>query len=99
MTLGTTPAKDRLVRLLGLPGQKITYEQARDLLDHPDPTVRATLGGRDDVEPEILFFLASDPDAAVRRIVAVNGAAPPKANLLLAADEDADVRHDLADRV
>ena len=58
----TTPAKDRLVRLLGLPGQKITYEQARDLLDHPDPAVRAALAARADVEPEILFFLARDPD-------------------------------------
>jgi uncharacterized protein (DUF2336 family) len=99
MSPGTTPAKDRLVRLLGLPGQKITYEQARDLLDHPDQTVRAALGARTDVEPEILFFLANDPDASVRRTVANNGAAPVKANLLLAADEDADVRYDLADRV
>ncbi len=96
---GGAPAKDRLVRMLGLPGQKITYEQARDLLDHSDPVVRATLAAREDVEPEILFFLARDPDAAVRRAVAINGAAPVKANLLLAADEDADVRSDLADRM
>ena len=75
MTSSTTPSKDRLVRLLGLPGQKITYEQARDLLDHPDATVRSTLGARADVEPEILFFLASDPDAAVRRTVANNATA------------------------
>ena len=96
---GRAPAKDRLVRMLGLPGQKITYEQARDLLDHSDPAVRATLAAREDVEPEILFFLARDPDAAVRRAVAINGAAPVKANLLLAADDDADVRSDLADRM
>lgn len=96
---GATPAKDRLVRLLGLPGHKVTYEQARDLLDHPDPQVRASLAARQDVEPEILFFLARDPDAAVRRAVAVNAVTPVKANLLLAADEDEDVRHDLADRV
>lgn len=96
---GVAPAKDRLVRMLGLPGHKVTYEQARDLLDHPDPAVRASLAARDDVEPEILFFLARDPDPAVRRTVAVNNTAPVKANLLLAADEDADVRFDLADRV
>ena len=95
----TTPAKDRLVRLLGLPGHKVTYEQARDLLDHPDPEVRASLGEREDVEPEILFFLARDPDAHVRRTVAINAVAPVKASLLLAADEDADVRHDLAERL
>jgi uncharacterized protein (DUF2336 family) len=95
----TTPAKDRLVRMLGLPGHKVTYEQARDLLDHPDPAVRGSLAQREDVEPEILFFLARDPDAGVRRTVAANAAAPVKANLLLAADEDGDVRQDLADRI
>lgn len=93
------PAKDRLVRLLGLPGQKVTYEQARDLLDHPEVEVRRALAVRDDLEPEILFFLARDPDAAVRRAIAANAATPDKASLLLAADDDADVRFDLADRV
>src|SRR4051812_15057653 len=95
----STPTKDRLVHLLGLPGHKVTYEQARDLLDHQDTAVRHALAARSDLEPEILFYLARDPDAAVRRTVAANGTAPVKASLLLAADEDGDVRHDLADRV
>lgn len=95
----TTPTKDRLVHLLGLPGHKVTYEQARDLLDHADIAVRQALAARADLEPEILFYLARDPDAVVRRIVASNTAAPVKASLLLAADEDGDVRFDLADRV
>jgi uncharacterized protein (DUF2336 family) len=95
----TTPTKDRLVHLLGLPGHKVTYEQARDLLDHPDTSVRQALAARSDLEPEILFYLARDPDAGVRRIVAANTTAPEKASLLLAADEDGDVRVDLADRV
>ena len=92
-------AKNRIVHLLGLPGQKITYEQARDLLDHPDPDVRRDLADRGDLEPEILFYLASDPDASVRRIIATNQATPAKASLVLAADADADVRCDLADRI
>lgn len=95
----TTPTKDRLVHLLGLPGHKVTYEQARDLLDHPEAPVRQALAARTDLEPEILFYLARDPDAVVRRIVAANGVAPAQASLLLAADEDGDVRIDLADRV
>ncbi len=95
----TTPTKDRLVHLLGLPGHKVTYEQARDLLDHPDTSVRLALALRSDLEPEILFYLARDPDAGVRRSVASNVASPVKASLLLAADEDGDVRYDLADRV
>ncbi len=85
--------------MLGLSGQRVTYEQARALLDHPDPAVRLTLAARDDLEPEILYFLARDPDTTVRRALAVNAAAPFKASLLLASDESEDVRHDLADRV
>ncbi len=80
-------------------GQKITYEQARDLLDHPDATVRRDLAERDDLEPEILFYLASDPDASVRRIIATNQHTPAKASLVLAADADVEVRCDLAERI
>ncbi len=94
-----TPTKDRLVHMLGLPGQKVTYEQARALLDHPDASVRLTLTQRDDLEPEILYFLARDPDTAVRRAIAVNQAAPVKAALILAEDTDSDVRFNLADRL
>jgi uncharacterized protein (DUF2336 family) len=77
----------------------VTYEQARDLLDHPDASVRLTLASRDDLEPEILYFLARDPDITIRRTIAANSAAPMKASLLLAEDENEDVRHDLAERV
>ena len=92
-------AKNRLVHLLGLPGQRITYEQARDLLDHPDASVRLDLAERGDLEPEILFYLSRDPDPRVRRAIAINESTPPKASLLLASDTDDDVRCDLADRV
>lgn len=93
------PAKDRLIHLLGIPGQRITYEQARDLLDHPEVEVRRALAERADLEPEILFFLARDSDTVVRRSIAANAATPEKASLLLAADDDADVRSDLAGRL
>jgi len=95
----SAPAKDRLIHLLGIPGQKVTYEQARDLLDHPEVTVRRALAERTDLEPEILFFLARDSDTVVRRSIAANAMTPDKASLLLAADDDADVRSDLADRL
>ncbi|MBL8644254.1 MAG: DUF2336 domain-containing protein [Rhodospirillaceae bacterium] len=94
-----SPAKARLIHLLGLPGHKIAYEQARDLLDHPDVEVRRALAQRTDLEPEILFFLARDSDASVRRIIATNTTAPDKASVVLASDSDADVRADLAQRL
>ncbi len=94
-----SPAKERLIHLLGLPGHKVTYEQARDLLDHPEVEVRYALASRADLEPEILFFLARDSDASVRRLIAANVATPDKAALMLAADDNDDVRADLAERI
>lgn len=94
-----TMAKDQLVRLLGREDHAINYEQARDLLDHPDQEVRLTLANRDDLEPEILYFLAQDPDMEVRRSVAANANTPQKAHLLLAEDSAGEVRSGLADRL
>jgi uncharacterized protein (DUF2336 family) len=94
-----SPAQARLVHLLGLHGQKVTYEQARDLLDHPDVEIRRALAARDDLEPEIIYYLANDPDTEVRRLVARNDASPAKASLLLAADDSDDVRCEVAERL
>ncbi len=94
-----TMAKDQLIRLLGREDQAINYEQARDLLDHPDQEVRLTLANRDDLEAEILYFLAQDPDVEVRRSVTANPNTPQKAHLLLAEDSASEVRSDLADRL
>lgn len=94
-----TLAKEELVRLLGRKDHAINYEQARDLLDHPDQEVRLTLANRHDLEPEILYFLAQDPDIEVRRSVTANPNTPQKAHLLLAEDSASEVRSDLADRL
>ena len=89
----------KLVKLLGRKDHAINYEQARDLLDHPDVEVRMALARRADLEPEILFFLARDPDSTVRRAVAVNANTTQKAHLILVEDSDEEVRTDLADRL
>lgn len=94
-----TIAKEELVRLLGRSDHAINYDQARDLLDHPDQEVRVTLASRGDLEPEILYFLARDPDTDVRRAVAVNPNTPQKAHVVLAEDSAGEVRSDLADRL
>lgn len=94
-----TIAKDQLIKLLGRTDNAVSYEQARDLLDHPDTDVRIALATRADLEPEILYFLARDPDSIVRRAIAVNPNTPQKAHLLLAEDAVEEVRSDLADRV
>jgi uncharacterized protein (DUF2336 family) len=61
--------------------------------------VRCALARREDLEPEILFYLAQDPETEVRRAVADNPAAPLKANEVLAKDKEDDVRAGLAGRL
>jgi len=88
-----------LKRLFGGGKLPIDYDRAKDLAAHPDAQIRSDLARRDDIRPEILYFLAEDADPAVRRSVAANDSAPPQANLLLAADRDDEVRGDLAAKI
>ncbi len=85
-------------RLLGR-DRPLTYEEARNLAAHEDAKVRAELAARDDLKPEILYFLAEDPAPEVRRRVAANAASPAQANLRLATDQDVEVRRDLAAKI
>ncbi|PKU26209.1 DUF2336 domain-containing protein [Telmatospirillum siberiense] len=77
----------------------LTYEQSRDLALHADPEVRRRLAGRQDLRPEILYFLADDPAPQVRRQIAANLATPAQADFHLAADTDPSVRGDLAQKI
>ena len=55
-------------RILGRkPGTKLAYDEAKQLVRHDDPSVRRELAERDDIKPELLYFLAEDKDAQVRR--------------------------------
>lgn len=77
----------------------LTYDQAKALAAHEDLAVRRELALREDLKPEILYFLAEDPNPEVRRCIAANRATPPKADLLLASDSDDGVRLDLAGKI
>ena len=68
------------------------YEEAKRLAGSADGEARRALASRDDIAPEILFFLCRDDDAGVRRAVAANRHAPPEADLELARDSDDSVR-------
>jgi len=68
------------------------YEEAKRLAGSADVEARRALAGRDDVAPEILFFLCRDQDAIVRRTVAGNLHAPREADLELARDPEDNVR-------
>ncbi len=75
------------------------YAKAKALARDEDPNVRRKLAAREDVRPEILYFLAEDDDAEVRATIAANKQAPAHADLLLARDSDDEVRHRLAQKI
>jgi uncharacterized protein (DUF2336 family) len=94
--------KTALTRLFGLapPAKKLmAYEDAKRLAGDPDDRTRAKLARRGDVQPEILYFLASDRAAEVRRAIAGNQATPVHADLVLARDGDDEVRCVVAEKV
>lgn len=79
--------------------RKMSYDEARATLERHAHNARLFLAARADVEPEILYHLASDDTADVRRLVAANPRTPQQANRLLAGDRDEDVRCILACKV
>ena len=76
--------------------ETLTYDQAKKFARHADARVRRELAEREDLAPEILYYLAEDKRADVRQKIASNTTTPRHADLLLARDEDDDVRTDLA---
>lgn len=76
----------------GRAGEGMQYEEAKRLASSADADARRALAARDDVAPEILFFLGRDEDAGVRLAVAGNRHAPREADLELARDPDDAVR-------
>lgn len=79
--------------------EPLDYDQAKQLLQDPDPAVRRAVARRHDVQPEVLYYLAEDKVAEIRREVAANPCTPLKADLLLAGDENEDVRFELARKI
>jgi uncharacterized protein (DUF2336 family) len=57
------------------------------------------LAGREDIRPEVLYFLAEDDSAEVRGCIAANVSTPRQADLMLARDRDEVVRERLARKI
>lgn len=77
----------------------ISYEDSKRLARDENPEVRARLALREDLRPEILYFMAEDDSAQVRGRIAANRATPRQADLILARDRDEAVRQKLADKI
>lgn len=78
---------------------KLSYEEARHVLEENDYDKRLELAKRSDTRPEILYYLAEDDSADVRRHIAQNPATPIHADALLTIDEDGEVRSELARKI
>jgi uncharacterized protein (DUF2336 family) len=74
------------------------YETAKRVASNGSVAEREALARREDVRPELLYFLAEDADARVRRIIAANPVTPVHAGTRLARDRDDEVRCALAER-
>lgn len=79
--------------------KRLSYEEARDALESHSLDVRRELSKREDVEPEMLYFLAGDELPEIRRCIAANPSTPQHANKLLASDVDDEVRCELAQKI
>lgn len=90
--------KSLLNKLTGK-GGRIAYDEAKKLARHKDVKVRTKLAQREDLPPEILYYLAEDKSSVVRQAIAQNVSAPRQADLLLSADADDEVRYTLAEKL
>ena len=88
----------RLVGARKLP-EKLSYEDARAVLESHERSAQRELASRADAEPEMLYYLAQNGDEAMRRAVAANPATPAKADRILADDVDPSVRSELARKI
>lgn len=77
----------------------LDYETQKRLAQSQDAADRRRIAEREDVRPELLYFLAEDNVAEVRRAIAANASTPGQANVKLARDTDLDVRGQLAQKI
>ena len=80
-------------------GKPIGYDEAKKLAKDKNVKVRLKLAKREDLAPELLYFLAEDPAPEVRRAIAKNASTPRQADLLLSGDDDDAVRFNLAEKI
>ncbi len=80
-------------------GKRPPYEKAKKIAASDDVKARRKLAAHEDLEPELLYYFATDKSAEVRRQVAENTGTPLQADVLLARDIDDDVRCEVARKI
>lgn len=79
--------------------EKLTFEQEQVILREGTEQQRIQLADRQDVRPEVLYYLAEDESVSVRRNIAKNTSTPIQADEILKSDVDAEVRAELARKI
>jgi uncharacterized protein (DUF2336 family) len=75
------------------------YEKAKAVAANGDAKAKARLASDPSLQPEFLYFFATDESKDVRRAVARNSGTPIQADVILARDRDAEVKMDLGDKI
>ena len=78
---------------------RMSYDDSKTMARDHDSKTRRKLAAREDVRPEILYYLATDDLVEVRREVATNCQTPRQADHLLVDDVDDEVRCELARKI
>ncbi len=76
-----------------------SYEDAKKIARSEDAGARRNLASYEDLEPELLYYFASDKSPEVRRAIAENTGTPLQADTILARDGNEDVRCELAFKI
>lgn len=91
-------SKSKPKRKAGGP-KKPAYEKAREIAAQGTEEERRALAAHEDLEPEILYYFATDKSVDVRKAVAINRGTPLQADRILAEDIDEGVRAELASKI
>lgn len=75
------------------------YDRAKQIAEKGSVKERTKLASYDNLEPEFLYFFATDEAPEVRRAVARNDGTPLQADVVLAKDTDLQVRQELAHKI
>jgi len=76
-----------------------SYEESRDIADTGTTEKRRWLASQRGLQPEFLYYFATDKDVGVRKAVAANPDTPLQADKILANDEAEEVRRELATKI
>lgn len=90
--------KTKPKRKAGAP-RKPPYEKSREIAASGSEEERRRLAEHEDLEPEILYYFATDRSPDVRKAVAINRGTPLQADRILADDSDEGVRIELANKI